>query len=216
MEENAGDGNGRRPREPTKGKQSAAETAGAAALKSFVRVLVLLSLVSCGLATLRAQESPPATQNPVYQITGNVHSGKTPLPGVTLSATNTLTGKKFTAATTSDGTFVFIGLPRGRYVVRTEFMGFAAQTQEVVLNPESPSGKADFELILASRQQETDQRSAAVAAAISGRGFQSLTMDSAEAALAGGDSAAAGGSQNPSSSDLAGLPLNGAGADAPT
>jgi hypothetical protein len=185
-------------------------------LKSFVRTSIFLGLAAVVVPILRAQENPPVAQAPSYQITGSVHSGKTPLPGVPLTATNTLTGKKFTAATISDGTFVFVGLPRGRYVVRTEFMGFAAQTQEVVLNPESSSGKADFELILASRQQETNQQSAAAAASAI-RGFQSLTMDSTEAALSGADTGgAAGAGQSPSPSDLGGLPLNGAGADAPT
>ena len=185
-------------------------------MKSFVRTSIFLGLAAVVVPTLRAQENPPVAQAPSYQITGSVHSGKTPLPGVTLTATNTLTGKKFAAATISDGTFVFVGLPRGRYVVRTEFMGFAAQTQEVVLNPESSSGKADFELILASRQQETNQQSA-TAAASAIRGFQSLTMDSTEAALSGADTGgAAGAGQSPNPSDLGGLPLNGAGADAPT
>ncbi len=159
-----------------------------------------------------AAPAPPAT----YQISGSAHSGKTPLPGVTLTASNTLTGKKYTAATISDGTFALFGLPRGRYVLRAEFMGFAAVTQEVVLNPENPSGKADLELILASRQQEeTNQQRAAAAAA--GRGFQSLAIDSSDAALAAGNSSlAAAAGQNPSANDLSGLPLNGAGADAPT
>ena len=196
-------------------------------MKLFVRIFIFLGLVTLAIGNSYAQENPaPAQTNPAapqtsstpvppasYQITGSVHSGKTPLPGVTLTASNTLTGKKYTAATISDGTFAMIGLPRGRYVLRTEFMGFAPQTQEVVLNPENPSGKADLELILASRQQEqTEQRSAAAANA--GRGFQSLTMDSSDPALVGGNSAAAAGGQSPS--DLAGLPLNGAGADAPT
>ena len=130
-------------------------------MKSFVWTFILLALAAVVVPTLCAQESPPAAQSTAYQIGGSVHSGKTPLPGVTLIATNTLTGKKFSATTNSDGRFVFIGLPRGRYVVRTEFMGFAAQTQEAVLNPENPSGKADFELILASRQVETNQLAAA-------------------------------------------------------
>lgn len=186
-------------------------------MKLFVRTFLLLNLAAVAVSRLYAQEnpSPPAAQAATYQITGSVHSGKTPLPGVTLTASNTLTGKKYTAATISDGTFVLLGLPRGRYVLRAEFMGFAPLTQEVVLNPESPSGKADLELILASRQEQTNQRGAA-AAAIAGRGFQSLTMDSSDAALAGGNGAAAAGGQSPSSDDLAGLPLNGAGADAPT
>lgn len=185
-------------------------------MKSFVATLVLLGLAANVAGTLRAQEKTNVAPAPSYQITGSVHSGKTPLPGVTVTAANTLTGKKFTAATVTDGTFVFSGLPRGRYVLRTEFMGFGEQTQEVVLNPENPTGKADFELILASRQQEqTNERSATAATA--SRGFQSLTMNSTEEGLGGGESAAtAGAGQNPSASDLAALPLSGAGAEGPT
>ena len=201
-------------------------------MKLFLRTFLLLGLVTCFIGNLRAQENPASLQSAPaapqtnaasappasYQITGSVHSGKTPLPGVTLSASNTLTGKKYTAATVSDGTFVLPGLPRGRYVLRAEFMGFATQTQEVVLNPESPSGKADLELILASRQQEqTTERAAASAAAGPGRGFQSLSIDATEAAPTGGEAGlAAGAGQNPSANDLAALPLSGAGADAPT
>ncbi|HEY6388925.1 MAG TPA: carboxypeptidase-like regulatory domain-containing protein, partial [Candidatus Acidoferrum sp.] len=199
-------------------------------MKLFVRMFIFLGLVTLTIRDLHAQENPtPAQTIPAapqtsstpsppttYRITGSVHSGKTPLPGVTLTASNTLTGKKYTAATISDGTFAMTGLSRGRYVLRAEFMGFAPQTQEVVLNPENQLGKADLELILASRQQEqTEQRRAAAATA--GRGFQSLTMDSTEAAPSSGESGlAVGAGQNPSASDLAGLPLNGAGADAPT
>ncbi|MGB6597645.1 MAG: TonB-dependent receptor [Candidatus Acidiferrum sp.] len=187
-------------------------------MRLFVRTLILLGLVAGVAGILRAQENAAATPAPSYRITGNVHSGKTPLPGVTVTAANTLSGKKFIAATVSDGSFVFSDLPRGRYVLRTEFMGFAELTQEVVLNPENPAGKADFELILASRQQEqTNQRTATAAGTNSGRGFQSLTMDSTGTELGGAETGAAtGAGQNPSANDLAALPLNGAGADAPT
>jgi hypothetical protein len=183
-------------------------------LRSFVGTVVFL-LVAVAVPCFDAQENPPAAQSPSYQITGSVHSGKTPLPGVSLTASNTLTGKKYAAATVSDGTFVLTALPRGRYVLRAEFMGFAPLTQDVVLNPENPSGKADLELILASRQVESNERSAAAATA--GRGFQSLAIDSSEAALGAGNSGlAAGTGQTPGANDLSGLPLNGAGADAPT
>jgi trimeric autotransporter adhesin len=198
-------------------------------LRSFVPAILFLCLLALPVRNLRAQESPPPapapadTQTPAptppqtYQIAGSVHSGKSALPGVTITASNTLTGKKYTAATLSDGTFLLVGLPRGRYVLRAEFMGFAVQTQDVVLNPESPSGKADLELILASRQQEQTEQRAATAAAGSGRGFQSLALDAAEGAPTAAESGlAAGAGQNPSASDLAGLPLGGAGADAPT
>jgi len=184
-------------------------------LKSFFSAIVFLALAADSPAALPAQQNPPVAQAPAYRITGTVHSGKTPLPGVTMTAANTLTGKKFTTATASDGTFAFGGLPRGRYVVRAEFMGFAEQTQEVVLNPENPSGKAQFELTLASRQQEATP-TAAVAAALASRGFQSLSIDSAEGGVEIGEAGGTTTAQNPSASDLAALPMNGAGAEGPT
>ena len=157
------------------------------------------------------QGNPPATAPApsTYQITGSVRSGKTPLPGVSVTASNTLTGKKYTAATLSDGTFALLGLPRGRYVVRAEFMGFATLTQEALLNPENASVKTDFELILASRQQENTERTAAAVAAVQ-RGFQSLSMSPTESGLSGGDTVAGSAAgQNPSASDLSSLPLGG-------
>jgi trimeric autotransporter adhesin len=149
-----------------------------------------------------------------FEITGTVHAGKTPLPGVTVTAANTLTGKKFSAATAANGTYTFTGLPRGRYVVRVEFMGFATQTQEITLKPETPSGKFDAELILASRQQEqTEGTVAAAIAAVTGRGFQSLAIDNNLSSLAGGslggNGGAIGGGGGASSSDISTLPMNG-------
>src|SRR5271154_2588071 len=156
-----------------------------------------------------AQTTSPAV---AYQISGSVRSAKTPLPGVTVTATNTLTGKKFLTVTAPDGTFSLAGIPRGRYVVRVEFMGFASATQEVVLNPTNTSGKVDAELLLASRQQQqSNTANAALTAA--GRGFQSMAMDSTLSALSGG---ALPTGQAASSGDIATLPLPGAGADAPT
>jgi hypothetical protein len=192
-----------------------------------------LALFLCGFlltSFLRAQDAPPAqngapsTQTPAapaqtfsFEITGVVRAGKTPLPGVTVTASNTLTGKKFSVATASNGTYNLSGLARGRYVVKIEFMGFATLTQEVVLKPETPSGKFDAEMILASRQQ--DQSVGNLAALITaGRGFQSLALDNTLSALAGaGAGNGLGGGQNGGpGGDVAGLPLNGAGAEGPT
>jgi hypothetical protein len=168
---------------------------------------------------LRAQDASPPAPAPVYEINGSARSGKTPLPGVTVTAANTLTGKKYAAATNSEGKFAFSGITRGRYVVRVEFMGFATFTEEVVLKPENPSAKVEAELILSSRQQEQSINSnAAIAAA--GRGFQNLAMDSALSSLATGSAGSGGGAGGPggaqSNSDFSSLPMNGAGADAPT
>ena len=140
-------------------------------------------------AATTAAQSPAASaaaQPNSFQISGTVRSGKTPLPGVTVTAANTLTGKKFSVATAANGTYSFTGLPRGRYVVRVEFMAFAPQTQEVILKPETPSGKFDAELILASRQPEQSSVTSAIAAIAGGRGFQSLAVESTLSSLAGG------------------------------
>jgi len=187
-------------------------------IEIFCSDFSFLGLSALVISNLCAQEDSTAAQAaaPVaYQITGSVHSGKTPLPGVALTASNTLTGRSTRRQPIPDGTFVLIGLPRGRYVLRAEFMGFAALTQEVLLNPENPAGKADLQLILASRQQEESNQRAGAAAA--GRGFQSLARDSSDAAPGAGNSGlATGAGQNASGKRLSGLPLNGAGADAPT
>ena len=169
-------------------------------------------------APATAPGQPAATETSVtFEIAGSAHSGKTPLPGVNVTAANTLTGKKYVSATNSEGKFTLSGLARGRYVVRIEFMGFATFTQEVVLNPENPAGKVDAELILASRQQEPSNNAMAAMAA-AGRGFQSLAMESTLSSLGGGngDFGGANGNGSPNNGDVASLPLNGAGAEGPT
>jgi len=162
--------------------------------------------------------TPPAPASVTFEVTGSARGGKTPLPGVTVTAANTLTGKKYVAATNSEGKFSLSGLPRGRYVVRVEFMGFAAFTQEVVLNPENPAAKVDAELMLASRQQE-QANNAMTALAAAGRGFQSLAMENSLSSFGGanGDGGTAfGNSGGQNNGDMVSLPLNGAGAEGPT
>jgi len=129
---------------------------------------------------------------------------------VTVTAANTLTGKKVTVATAPDGSFLIKGLPRGRYVVKIEFMGFATNTQEVVLNPDNPSGKVEQDLVLASRQQE-EQANRASNMAAAARGFQSLAVEGGLSNLAENGNGNGGGAV--SASDLSSLPMNGAGAD---
>jgi hypothetical protein len=173
---------------------------------------------------LRAQDQRPPVPPPqsapapvTFEITGSAHSGRTPLPGVAVTAANTLTGKKYVAATNSEGKFSLSGLARGRYVVRIEFMGFATFTQEVVLNPENPAAKVDAEMLLASRQQEQSNNAMAALAA-AGRGFQSLAMESTLSSLGGenGDFGGANRNGGQNNGDVSSLPLSGAGAQGPT
>ena len=96
----------------------------------------------------------------------------TPLPGVTVTATNTLTGRKYTAATDITGSFR-MAIPRnGRYVLRTEFAAFAPATAEVLLTATQHDGKAEFALELASRAaartRQADGTTAALTALVGG------------------------------------------------
>ena len=201
-------------------------------MKSILRGMPIFVLIAvlCALPLLAQEAAPsvpqagtanpasPSAVSPTYEITGTARTGKTPLPGATVSAANTLTGKKYAAVTNTDGKFSFTGIVRGRYVLRIEFMGFALFTQELVLNPQNPAAKVDAELLLASRQQQQSDNSAASFAAAA-RGFQNLAVDSTLASLAGGNSAlgeagASGAAQN--NTDFSSLPMNGAGVDAPT
>ena len=105
----------------------------------------------------------------------------TPLPGVTITATNTLTGRKYTAATDISGSFRMTIPRNGRYVLRAEFAAFAPSTAEVLLSATQHEGKAEFALELSSRVAARTQTTADSTAAIAGvstqalgRGLQSL------------------------------------------
>ena len=138
---------------------------------------------------------------PAGSIHGLVKSGNMPLPGATVTATNTLTGQKVTTWTDVDGTY-FVQVPsNGRYVIRTQMAAFAPATQEVLINATSKDQKADLEPILLSRvpAASTGDQAQQMAAAMAGRGFQSLQVtqggdftpsnggDSPAAAMPGGN-----------------------------
>ena len=113
--------------------------------------------------------------------------GGVPLPGVAVTATNTLTGKKYAAATAIDGTYAMTIPNNGRYVVRAELAGFAPVTQEVVLNgSDATAGAAlvktsDFGLQLASRVAAAEAKQAATASGnAQGRGTQSLSLNAGD------------------------------------
>jgi len=158
-----------------------------------------------------ATSSPSASNNPASaapfgEITGTVKSGTTPLPGVTVSAANSLTGKKYVTSTDIDGSFKISVGGKGRYVVRAEFSAFAPATQEVVINAENRQGKADLTMLLASRAQQQEERQQQAQQLGDGGargGLQQLS-------LSGGD-IGAGGSGNADVASLASAGLPNAG-----
>ena len=147
------------------------------------------------------------------EITGVVKSGNTPLPGVTVTAANTLTGKKYSTSTDVDGSFRLAVSGKGRYVVKADFPAFAPVTQEVLINDQNRNGKADLAMVLLSRaqkeaQQEQRQQMAQQIANAGRGGMQQLALSG------GGDSGVApGGGNDAASLSGAGLPNAGLAAE---
>ena len=139
-------------------------------------LVVLLAVPVCGWPSQDApvaQQSTPAAAElqpgsaPAASsataggtIEGVIKSGQTPLPGVSVTAKNTLTGKQYVTATDARGGFKLHIDEDGRYVVRAEFAGFAARYQRGGVPCRAPRGRNDFSLILDSRQQQIEQAEA--------------------------------------------------------
>ena len=120
-----------------------------------------------------------------------------PLPGVTITATNTLTGQKATTWTDVTGQYSLQVPANGRYVVRTQMAAFSPATQEVLINAANRDEQANLELMLLSRAQEAAAQEQKATAALGARGFQSLQLTQGEGAdLTGGGEQGAGGGLN--------------------
>jgi len=158
-----------------------------------------------------ATPAPLAAQTPAATQGGMIHGivvagtagkpGGIPLPGVAITATNSLSGKKYNTTTDVTGEYAMVIPKNGRYVVKVELAAFAAQTVEVLLTTDAATGgkpdqKADFGMQLASRVAAAEARQTATAANPT-RGIQSLNVN------AGGDAdtenASLGGAANDTS-----------------
>lgn len=131
----------------------------------------------------QAEASAGAAVKAGGELRGVVKSGTTPLPGVTVTAQNTLTGKRFSTVTDVTGTWSMTIPVNGRYVVRTQFAAFAQGAQEALLNATNHEQTLNFDLMLASRaaaqQQAEEQQSAQATRLIQqlgGNGAQSLNL----------------------------------------
>lgn len=129
-------------------------------------------------------------------------AGNVPLPGVSVTASNTLTGKKYSTTTDITGSYTLVIPQNGRYVLRTELAAFAPTTQEALLNATAHEQTANFSLQLESRAEQQEERQTAQGAArqYGGAGTQALNLLGAAGDLiqAGGGAAAEAGAQLPS------------------
>ena len=106
---------------------------------------------SAETATPQAQSEQAPSGGKLH---GVVQSGNIPLPGVTVTAQNKATGKRYSTTTGINGAWSLNVPPDGRYEIHTEFAGFAPGTQEAVLSAASKDRTVTFSLILASRAAE--------------------------------------------------------------
>jgi len=89
---------------------------------------------------------------PVGIIQGIVQSGGTPVPGVSVTATNTATNEKITTSTDLNGQYQLKLAAIGTYEVDTAMAAFASSTKQIEIRDASPL-RMDFDLMLASRTQ---------------------------------------------------------------
>jgi len=161
-------------------------------------VMAMGTIVACGTARAAqtAPQAPVSTGQAVAggKLHGVAKSGNIPLPGVTVTAQNTLTGKRYSTTTDITGAWSLTIPQNGRYVIRTQFAAFAAGSQEALLSAASHDQAVNFDLMLASRalvqqaQQGTADTSGLMASGaqairqLAGNGAQSLSLVSALAA----------------------------------
>jgi hypothetical protein len=143
--------------------------------------------VSAPAASEPAAQSLFAPEASSGRLHGTVKSGNTPLPGVTVTAQNTLSGKRYQTTTDLTGAWSLTIPQEGRYVVRTQFAAFAPGRQEAVLDAASHERTVNFDLLLASRvvrQNGPDNPHGGAAAIrqLGASGAQNLSLMSALAA----------------------------------
>lgn len=135
---------------------------------NFRRGLLGLCVCLLGCAAISAQTpgapspqpaaAPDASTVAGGRLHGLVKSGAVPLPGVTITAQNTLTGKRYSTTTDVTGAWSMTIPQNGRYVLRTQFAAFASGSQEAVLNAASHDQTVNFDLTLASRAMAQEQQ----------------------------------------------------------
>jgi hypothetical protein len=174
-------------------------------LRRFTAGICLCAALSLG-ALAQGGPVPQASgaAQPVAggRLHGVVKSGNVPLPGVTVVAQNTLTGKKYATTTDVTGSWSMTIPQNGRYVIRTQFAAFAQGAGEALLNAANHDQTVNFELMLASRaaaqeqQQEAQGNQAAQAIRqLAANGPQNLNLMSAltgDAEAGAGSSVASG------------------------
>ncbi len=143
--------------------------------------LAVLFLAS-GMATAAAQENtavcPPAPNG--VPLAGHVVSGKTPLPGVSVSLADPGQHCRYVTSTAVDGSFALTALP-GKYQLTAELAGFAPANKQVDLAAVGASLSLSLDMVLASRAHPANTAPSAPSTTAAnrgpaGRGMQNLNL----------------------------------------
>jgi trimeric autotransporter adhesin len=175
--------------------------------RSAGRVVQFLVLPLLLVAVAPAQDAPAAQS---FSISGVVKSGSAPIPGATVTATNSATGETSVTSTDLNGSYVLPVSGQGTYELRVEMPAFVPVTREVVLN--DPNTRTDLDLTLLSRAQQAPRAEPQrPTVARNNRGFQSLSVMQGMAAAADNSGGGAADQIVPS-----GMPIPGVAADSAT
>src|ERR1700761_1811170 len=112
------------------------------------RISLLFCLLSGSLVTSAGAQAPPVAAPAVNPsspsakvagglVHGTVKAGNIPLPGVSVVATNTLTGQRYATVTDINGNYSMTIPANGRYVLKTELAAFGAETKTVLIKSTS-------------------------------------------------------------------------------
>jgi Carboxypeptidase regulatory-like domain len=103
-----------------------------------VLLAALLSLLAFSDFSLVAQDSSNANVSADLSLTGDVRtSDGAAVPGATLRAVQTSSGKAWVSWTDENGKFAFPALPAGHYRIEISQLGFAPATKEIDLSSAS-------------------------------------------------------------------------------
>lgn len=138
--------------------------------RTWIAAMRQFALLLLAATSALPQDAPAA---PTLSITGVVKSGNTPIPGATVTATNSSTQEKTATSTDTNGAYT-LRIAQGKYELRVEMPAFAPSTREIVLG--ELSTRADLELTLLSRTQQAERPRQRPATSGANRGFQSLAV----------------------------------------
>jgi len=114
-------------------------------LVSRSALLSLILLLAFVRAHAQIQPAQPQPSQPAGgTVRGVVKSGNMPIPGASISISNTPSDQRILATTDVDGSYSAVVPSFGSYTVRVQMVAFADSTQQVVVDSSHQNVTANF------------------------------------------------------------------------